>query len=74
MTPAKTDQPRPFWSRFRFLPYTVLGILIFYCNSTWDVNFFVKGYLTILELQTAIILLYFLMGRLSKSQNLNKDL
>ncbi len=74
MTPAKTDQPRPFWSRFRFLPYGILGILIFYVNSTWDANFFVKGYLTVLEVQTAMILLYFLMARLSKSQNRKIDL
>jgi len=69
MTPAKTEPTRAFWSRFRFLPYAVVGVLIFYFNSTWDSNFFVKGYLTVIEAQTSIILLYFLMARISKSQS-----
>jgi hypothetical protein len=69
MTPAKTDPTRALWSRFRFLPYAVVGVLIFYFNSTWDSNFFVKGYLTVIEAQTSIILLYFLMARISKSQS-----
>jgi len=74
MTLAKTDQPRPLWSRFRFLPYGVLGLLIFYFNSTWDSNIFVKGYLTLLEVQTSTVLLYFMMARLSKSPNRKIDL
>jgi hypothetical protein len=74
MTLSKTNQPKPLWSRFRFLPYGVLGLLIFYFNSTWDSNIFVKGYLTLIETQTSIILLYFLMARLSKSQQRKIDL
>ena len=74
MTLSQTNQPKPLWSRFRFLPYGVLGLLIFYFNSTWDSNIFVKGYLTLLEVQTSMVLLYFMMGRFSKSPTRKIDL
>lgn len=75
MALSQTNQPKPLWSRFRFLSYGVLGLLIFYFNSTWDSNIFVKGYLTLLEVQTSLVLLYFMMARLSKkSSSRNIDL
>lgn len=74
MTLSQTNQPKPLWSRFRFLSYGVLGLLIFYFNSTWDSNIFVKGYLTLLEVQTSMVLLYFMIGRFSKSPTRKIDL
>jgi hypothetical protein len=74
MTLSKTNQPKPLWSRFRFLFYGVLGLLIFYFNSTWDSNIFVKGYLTLIEVQTSIVLLYFMIARLSKIPTRKIDL
>jgi hypothetical protein len=52
----------------RLLPFVGLGALVFALNSGIETNYFLKGYLTLLELQTAILVLYFLtkMGRSKK--------
>jgi hypothetical protein len=52
----------------RVLPFVGLGALVFALNSGMETNYFLKGYLTLLELQTAIVVLYFLT-RMGRSKN-----
>ena len=53
----------------RFAPYLALGILIFSLNSASELNYFLRGYLVILEAQAGIVLLYFAMSKLRKNKN-----
>jgi hypothetical protein len=60
------------YNKLRFLPYLVLGIVIFSLNSFINLNFFLKGYVVLLEAQIGIVLLYFLilkLGKLNKKKN-----
>ncbi len=57
----------PSW--MRFAPYAALGILIFSLNSGSELNYFLRGYLVILEAQAGIVLLYFAMSKFRKNQN-----
>lgn len=52
----------------RLLPYAALGILVFSLNSASDLNYFLKGYLVLLEAQAGIVLIYFLMSKLARSK------
>ncbi|MDF0555958.1 hypothetical protein [Kamptonema sp. UHCC 0994] len=52
----------------RLLPYATLGILVFSLNSASDLNYFLKGYLVLLEAQAGIVLIYFLMSKLARSK------
>jgi hypothetical protein len=54
----------PSW--MRFAPYAALGILLFSLNSTSELNYFWKGYLTILQAQAGIVMLYFAMSKFGK--------
>ncbi|MGL5058348.1 MAG: hypothetical protein ACRC62_00095 [Microcoleus sp.] len=54
----------PNW--MRFAPYAALGILVFSLNSTSELNYFWKGYLTILQAQVGIVVLYFAMSKFRK--------
>lgn len=54
----------PPW--MRFAPYVALGILVFSFNSTSELNYFWKGYLTILQAQAGIVMLYFAMSQFRK--------
>jgi len=51
---------------FRLLPYIALGNLIFYFNSTTDLNYIFKGYFVLLEVQLGILILLFLTGKLGR--------
>ena len=57
----------PSW--MRFAPYAALGILIFSLNSGSELNYFMRGYLVILEAQAGIVLLYFAMSKFRKNPN-----
>ena len=57
-----------FFTQIRFLPYFVLGGLIFYFNSTGNLNYFFKGYLTLLESQVLLVMIYFILSRISKTK------
>ncbi|EPF20305.1 MAG: hypothetical protein EWV58_10225 [Microcystis aeruginosa Ma_MB_F_20061100_S19] len=57
-------------SGWRLLPFLVLGVLVFAFNSSLELNYLVKGYITLLELQAGIVVLYFLLAKLGKSQKL----
>jgi uncharacterized membrane protein len=58
--------PKASW---RLLPFLALGALVFAFNSSLELNYLVKGYITLLELQAGIVVLYFLLAKLSKSRN-----
>jgi len=53
-------------SSWRLLPFLVLGVLVFAFNSSLELNYLVKGYITLLELQAGIVVLYFLLAKLGK--------
>jgi hypothetical protein len=57
----------PAW--IKLSPYLVFGLLVFVFNSATSSNYWVKGYLTILELQAGIILIYFVITKLKKQKN-----
>jgi hypothetical protein len=57
-------------SGWHLLPFLVLGVLVFAFNSSLELNYLVKGYITLLELQAGIVVLYFLLTKLGKSQKL----
>lgn len=49
------------------LPYLLLGLVIFSSNSLTNFNFWLRGYLAILEIQIGLLLLYFLLAKLAKT-------
>ncbi|MEG4013478.1 MULTISPECIES: hypothetical protein [unclassified Microcoleus] len=57
----------PNW--MRLAPYAALGILIFSLNSGSELNYFMRGYLVILQAQAGIVLLYFAMSKFRKNPN-----
>ncbi|MEG5062385.1 hypothetical protein QUB33_02040 [Microcoleus sp. B3-A4] len=57
----------PSW--MRFAPYGALGLLIFSFNSGSELNYFLRGYLVILQAQVGIVLLYFVMSKFRKNPN-----
>lgn len=57
----------PSW--MRFAPYAALGVLIFSLNSGSELNYFLRGYLVILQAQVGIVLLYFAMSKFRKNPN-----
>jgi hypothetical protein len=57
----------PSW--MRFAPYAALGLLIFSLNSGSELNYFLRGYLVILQAQVGIVLLYFGMSKFRKNPN-----
>lgn len=52
----------------RLLPYAALGIVVFSLNSASDLNYFLRGYLVLLEAQAGIVLIYFMMSKLARSK------
>ncbi len=45
------------------LPFLILGCIIFSFNSTLELPYFVKGYLSLIEAQTGLLLFYFLFRK-----------
>lgn len=52
----------------RLLPYAALGIVVFSLNSASDLNYFLRGYLVLLEAQAGIVLIYFMMSKLARNK------
>jgi hypothetical protein len=50
----------------RLIPYIILGISVFAINSTLELNYFLRGYLVLLESQIGIIVLYLIIARIVK--------
>ena len=56
--------------QLRLVPYIAIGCLIFYFNSNLDLNYIVKGYLSLIESQVCIIIIYLLTRKFfSKPDN-----
>lgn len=52
----------------KLMPYTILGLLIFLINSQINLNYLLKGYFTLIELQVVMIIMYFyLMPKIAKN-------
>lgn len=58
---------------FKYGTYPFFGLLAFYANSQLDLNYFVKGYLYLLELQIVIVLFVFLKSKLNKEKNIKSE-
>ncbi len=54
-------------SGLKLLPYLVLGVVVFAFNSQTNGNYLLRGYFTLLEAQVGIVLIYFLMNKLTKA-------
>ncbi len=51
----------------KLIPYSLLGILIFSINSSIDSNYLVRGYITLIEAQLGMVILYlFLMPKITR--------
>lgn len=62
---GKLEKNRLTW---RLLPFAAVGIVAFYLTSTSDLNYFWRGYLTLIIAQSGILLVYFLRSRLAKTK------
>lgn len=51
---------------FRLIPFILLGLGIFALNSSLDLNYFLRGYLVLLESQVGIVILYFVIAKIVK--------
>ena len=54
--------------KWQLLPYVILGLVLFAFTSTLNVNYFLKGYVTIIEIQMGIVALYFLLAKRKQSR------
>ena len=53
---------------FGYIPYLIFGLFVFIFNSQLNFNYFIKGYISVLELQAGIILIYFLSLKFKRSK------
>jgi len=52
--------------KLKFLPYVFVGILVFTFNANYEMNPYLQVYITLLETQLGIVVLYFLTKKLGK--------
>jgi hypothetical protein len=52
--------------KLSLLPFLILGILVFTGTSSLNLSYFWRGYVVLLETQAGLVILYFLMHKLSK--------
>lgn len=67
---VKERKSRGLSAKLRWLPYAMLGGFIFYLNADLDLNYFVRGYLILMQMQVGAIALYFLLAKLSRHPSL----
>ncbi|WP_013323056.1 hypothetical protein [Gloeothece verrucosa] len=48
----------------RLLPYLLVGTFVFISNSQTDLNYFLRGYLVLLESSFGLVLIYFLVAKI----------
>ncbi len=53
--------------KWQLLPYLIFGLILFAVTSSLNLNYFAKGYLTILEIQIGIVAIYFWLAKQKKS-------
>lgn len=63
----------PSNGKWQLISCLVLGLLIFSLNSFIEINYFIKHYLIILEIQTGIIALYLISLKLRKSKKQHRQ-
>jgi len=73
MSNIKSQQLRLPQLRLRLLPYLILGGLIFTVNSSLQLNYFLRGYLTLIESQIVIIAIFFLIAKLAKKNKSDRN-
>jgi hypothetical protein len=56
----------PITKKLRFLPYALVGIGVFSFNANPDINPYLQVYVTILEAQAGIALVYLLSQKMRK--------
>ncbi|PSB02833.1 hypothetical protein C7B64_11425 [Merismopedia glauca CCAP 1448/3] len=61
--PAKSKTPIKL---LKLLPYTLVGLGVFWFNSETNLNYLFRGYLVLLEAQLGILIVYFLMSKINK--------
>lgn len=49
-----------------FIPYLTLGTVVFIFNSETHLNYFMRGYLVLLESQIGLVLIYFIIAKIVK--------
>ncbi len=54
--------------KWQILPFIICGLIIFSVNSHLELNYFVKGYVTVLELQTIFLILYFFIFKFKNNR------
>ena len=54
----------------RNVSLAILGLLIFYSSSQLDFNYFVRGYLSLLELQIGVVVIFFIASKLRKNRDI----
>ncbi|MCT7979559.1 hypothetical protein [Laspinema olomoucense] len=52
--------------KMSLVPFVILGILAFTGTSSLNLSYFWRGYVVLLETQAGLVILYFLMHKLSK--------
>lgn len=57
--------------KWQLFPFVLGGLILFVINSNLELNYFAKGYLTILEIQTLALLFYFLIAKYRKKSSIN---
>jgi hypothetical protein len=57
----------------RLLPYFCLGGFVFWSNSNLELSYFLRGYLTLLEAQMGLALLYFFVFKRRRTILVNQD-
>lgn len=51
-----------------YCSYPILGLLVFYGNSQLDLNYFAKGYFSLLELQIGTVLIFLIASKVRKAK------
>lgn len=64
---------KSLFSRWRLLLFVGLGLALFCFNSGLELPYFVRGYVTMLEVQTSVILFYFGWRFLLKTRSQNSS-
>jgi hypothetical protein len=66
MNPIESRQVEVKLNWMRFLPYALFGLCAFSLTSVAELNYFFRGYLVLLEIQTGILIVYLLMPKIKK--------
>lgn len=71
MTNSNTGKLERNLTWLRLIPYAAFGALAFSLTSAANLNYFLRGYLVLLEAQAGIVVIYFLMSKLARINKRN---